>query len=94
MTRTAITHVPDIAGAANANWAPRPIAATPATTQALAASAWAFSASREMTLAMLTWYARDRERRALAALDGRMLRDIGLTRTDVQVEVEKRIWER
>lgn len=32
--------------------------------------------------------------RALAALDERMLRDIGLTRTDVQVEVEKRYWER
>jgi uncharacterized protein YjiS (DUF1127 family) len=75
-------------------WSPRSIATTPVSTQALAASAWVFTASRDLLRALLTWYVRERERRALAALDARMLHDIGLTRADVQVEVEKRPWER
>ena len=40
------------------------------------------------------WFARMRERRQLHALDDRMLKDIGLTRADVEYEVQKRFWMR
>ncbi len=38
------------------------------------------------------WFARVRQRRALAALDSRLLRDIGLDRQDVLREVSKPFW--
>ena len=38
------------------------------------------------------WYARDRERNALAKLDDRMLRDIGITRLDAMIECRKPFW--
>jgi uncharacterized protein YjiS (DUF1127 family) len=38
------------------------------------------------------WSERARQRRALAALDDRMLKDIGLTRADVTVEFDKPFW--
>lgn len=41
-----------------------------------------------------TWFERVRERRQLHALDDRMLKDIGLTRADVEHEVQKRFWTR
>jgi uncharacterized protein YjiS (DUF1127 family) len=38
------------------------------------------------------WMARARERRDLATLDDRMLRDIGITRIDVLRECRKPFW--
>jgi uncharacterized protein YjiS (DUF1127 family) len=40
----------------------------------------------------LEWQERARQRRRLAELDDRMLKDIGLTRADVSREVEKPFW--
>jgi len=39
-----------------------------------------------------TWFERARERRQLHALDDRMLKDIGLTRADVEFEAQKHFW--
>ena len=41
---------------------------------------------------VLSWRARVRERGELAALDDRMLKDIGLTRGDVYREYHKPFW--
>ncbi len=41
-----------------------------------------------------TWFERARQRRHLHALDDRMLKDIGLTRADVEFEVQKHFWMR
>ena len=38
------------------------------------------------------WHARARERRALAQLDDRMLRDIGISRTEAERECAKPFW--
>jgi uncharacterized protein YjiS (DUF1127 family) len=40
----------------------------------------------------MSWSERARQRRTLAALDERMLKDIGLTRADVATESEKPFW--
>jgi uncharacterized protein YjiS (DUF1127 family) len=40
------------------------------------------------------WHERARQRRELQALDERMLKDIGLTRLDVEREVSKHFWIR
>jgi uncharacterized protein YjiS (DUF1127 family) len=40
------------------------------------------------------WLDRVRQRRQLYALDDRMLRDIGLTRADVEFEAHKHFWSR
>jgi uncharacterized protein YjiS (DUF1127 family) len=45
-------------------------------------------------VAILLWMERVRERRALAELDDRLLRDIGLTRADVWQEIRKPFWRR
>jgi uncharacterized protein YjiS (DUF1127 family) len=42
---------------------------------------------------ILTWEQRVRERRALASLDDRLLRDIGISRADAEQEVRKPFWE-
>jgi uncharacterized protein YjiS (DUF1127 family) len=42
--------------------------------------------------ALVTWLERDCQRRALLKLDERMLRDIGLSRADVEQEAEKPFW--
>jgi uncharacterized protein YjiS (DUF1127 family) len=39
------------------------------------------------------WQLRGQQRRALARLDDRMLRDIGLSRADVEGEVSKPFWQ-
>jgi uncharacterized protein YjiS (DUF1127 family) len=39
------------------------------------------------------WYSRARERRVLGELDERMLRDIGLTRSEAEVESERAFWQ-
>ncbi len=41
---------------------------------------------------LLTWQERDRQRRALAQLDARMLKDIGLSRAEVVLELRKPFW--
>jgi len=41
---------------------------------------------------LLSWRALKRGRRDLAALDDRILRDIGLTRADVEYEYSKPFW--
>jgi len=40
------------------------------------------------------WVDRRRQRRHLAALDDGALKDIGLTRADVRMELEKPFWRR
>jgi uncharacterized protein YjiS (DUF1127 family) len=42
---------------------------------------------------LFTWMERVRQRYALAALDDHLLKDIGLTRTDVYDEVRKPFWQ-
>ena len=49
---------------------------------------WIVAATRRL----IRWRETRRQRQHLAALDDRMLRDIGLSRSDVQVEVEKPFW--
>lgn len=44
------------------------------------------------TDALLGWLQRDRDRRALQALDDRLLRDIGISRGDVEAEAAKHFW--
>ncbi len=41
---------------------------------------------------LLTWQERVSQRHALAALDDRMLKDVGLTRADVEWETGKPFW--
>ncbi len=41
---------------------------------------------------LLTWQERDRQRHALAQLDARMLKDIGLSRAEVVLELRKPFW--
>lgn len=41
---------------------------------------------------VLTWHERTRQRRRLRALDDHMLRDIGLSRADVEGEAGKPFW--
>ncbi len=43
---------------------------------------------------LLLWLQRWRERRRLGALSDHMLKDIGLTRADIDVEVRKTFWRR
>jgi uncharacterized protein YjiS (DUF1127 family) len=50
---------------------------------------WALAAGVER---LLLWHEIARQRRHLAAMDDRMLRDIGLTRVDVAGETEKPFW--
>lgn len=42
--------------------------------------------------AVETWQGRRRERRQLLELDTRLLRDIGLTRVDIDLETRKPFW--
>ena len=41
---------------------------------------------------LLTWQERARQRRALAQLDARMLKDVGLSRAEVDLELRKPFW--
>lgn len=42
---------------------------------------------------VLGWHERSRQRWLLSGLDDRMLRDLGLSRADVDGEVSKRFWQ-
>jgi uncharacterized protein YjiS (DUF1127 family) len=55
--------------------------------------AWLASPLRRLPDRLLLWLERSRQRRRLAALDDRMLRDIGLSRTAVWAETQKRFWQ-
>lgn len=50
--------------------------------------------STRISTAALTLIARSRERRALAALDERLLQDIGIDRRAAAVEARKAPWQR
>ncbi len=51
------------------------------------------TAGRPGVVALLrTWYMRSRQRRALAQLDHYLLRDCGLTREQVEQEIDKPFW--
>jgi len=52
-----------------------------------------FNLSRPFDL-LLLWLQRRRERRMLAALSDHMLKDIGLARSDADVEARKTFWRR
>ncbi len=41
---------------------------------------------------LLTWQERDQQRRALAQLDARMRKDVGLSRAEVDLELRKPFW--
>jgi uncharacterized protein YjiS (DUF1127 family) len=49
-------------------------------------------AARRALRTLLTWQERDRQRHALAQLDARMLKDIGLSRAEVALELHKPFW--
>ncbi len=49
-------------------------------------------AAARMVRTLLTWQERDQQRRALAQLDARMLKDIGLSRAEVDLELRKPFW--
>jgi uncharacterized protein YjiS (DUF1127 family) len=53
----------------------------------IAALAW------HATTSLVIWQERLRERHTLAALDDRMLRDMGLSRSDVDAETRKGFWQ-
>ncbi len=42
---------------------------------------------------LLTWQERDRQRHALAQLDARMLKDIGLSQAEVALELHEPFWQ-
>lgn len=42
---------------------------------------------------LLTWQERARQRRQLAELDPRILRDIGISRSDAEREYRKKFWQ-
>ncbi len=42
---------------------------------------------------LLIWQERDRQRRALAGMDDRMRRDVGLSWADIQLELRKPFWQ-
>lgn len=42
---------------------------------------------------MAEWIERARQRRALGRLDDRMLKDIGISRADVDAEMRKPFWQ-
>ena len=48
---------------------------------------------RTSSLRLLDWQELARQRRALAALDDHMLKDIGLSRADARQEAERPFWD-
>jgi uncharacterized protein YjiS (DUF1127 family) len=42
--------------------------------------------------AVLSWQDRARQRRLLATMDDRLLRDVGVTRADIAIEAAKPFW--
>jgi uncharacterized protein YjiS (DUF1127 family) len=50
---------------------------------------WSLTASERLRL----WGERKRQRRALATMNDHMLKDMGLTRGDAEIEIGKRFWQ-
>ena len=50
---------------------------------------WRLSALKRLRIALATW----RQRQTLARLDDHLLRDLGLSRRDVESEVNRPIWD-
>ncbi|HXV32141.1 MAG TPA: DUF1127 domain-containing protein [Sinorhizobium sp.] len=50
------------------------------------------SLSVRLVDAMLNWIERARQRRHLAELDDRLLRDIGVSRAEVEAEISRPFW--
>lgn len=51
-------------------------------------------AANKVSKTLKVWAARSNDRRQLAMMNDRMLADIGLTHTDIAVEVNKYFWQR
>ncbi len=51
-----------------------------------------FARARSFFGTLTLWYERDRERRQLASLDERILRDIGVSSADAAHEASKPFW--
>ena len=62
-------------------------AATGATLGALLARA-----AERLVVSVLAWHERAAQRRALMAMDDRALKDIGISRADVEMETRKPFW--
>ncbi len=56
------------------------------------ALAGAFAAASAVGQVLATWRRRARERRELANIDHRTLRDLGISPTDVRFEADKPFW--
>ena len=50
-------------------------------------------AIQSLIAALEEWWVRGQQRRALGRLDDRLLKDIGLTRADVEHELSKPFWQ-
>jgi uncharacterized protein YjiS (DUF1127 family) len=55
--------------------------------------AWLASHLQRLPDQLLVWLDRSRQRRHLGAMDDRMLRDIGLSRTSAWAETRKWFWQ-
>lgn len=51
-------------------------------------------ASKSLMNTLKVWSARTEDRRQLAQMNDRLLADIGLSRSDIHVEVNKYFWQR
>jgi uncharacterized protein YjiS (DUF1127 family) len=49
--------------------------------------------AQSITVALQEWWERNRQRRSLGRLDDRLLKDIGLSRADVEHELSKPFWQ-
>ena len=52
------------------------------------------AATKKVTMTLSTWGSRIEDRRQLSLMNDRLLTDIGLTRAQVSVEVDKYFWQR
>jgi uncharacterized protein YjiS (DUF1127 family) len=52
------------------------------------------AAAKKVNATFSTWASRIEDRRQLSLMNDRLLADIGLTRTQVLVEVDKYFWQR
>lgn len=62
--------------------------ASPTSSPSFGLPPWA----RRVTHVLARWIERSHQRRQLAALNDAALKDIGLTRSDVRIEIEKSFW--
>ena len=52
------------------------------------------AAAKEVRGTLSTWASRAEERRQLGLLNDHLLKDIGVTRAEVSVEIDKYFWQR